>query len=100
VTVTKTQTGTNEDGSPHWNYDYDGPPDGGLLVTGPISGTVVLKDGTAYNVTEPCIEFAPGHDGPILHHVEKMHEAAGTFPDFTHVCTDRCGDEAETPIEK
>ncbi len=83
--------GTNPDGSPHVEYIYTGPEGGGLLVTGPISGTVVLADGTVYSVTPEVIEWAPGHEGPILHHIEKLHEAAGTFKGFSHVCTDACG---------
>ncbi len=103
--MTKTRIGTNPDGSPHFLYDFtcpdghteDGSCSAGLLLTGPISGTVALKDGTAYSVTPEVIEFAHDHEGGIQHHIEKMHEAAGyNNGDFKHVCTDRCGAEADT----
>jgi hypothetical protein len=110
--MTKEQVGTNPDGSPHFLYTYacdhgceanGGACTGGLLLTGPISGTVGLKDGTLYSVTPDVIEHGPGHSGQILHHIEKMHEKASTFTNvdgspFKHVCTEACGPEADAPV--
>lgn len=106
MSMTKERVGTNPDGSPHFLYDYtenspapEGVEPGGLMLTGPISGTVVLKDGTAYSVTPEVIEVGHGHTGPILHHIEKMQEAGGfNNGTFQHVCTERCGVEADAPV--
>ena len=111
MSLTKEQIGTNPDGSPRFNYTYacdhgceaNGEAcQGGLLVTGPVSGAVGLKDGSVHNVTNEVIEFAPGQDGPILHHIERLHEKAGTLlhadgTPFKHVCSARCGAEADAP---
>lgn len=114
MTMERTQIGSKDDGAPIWHYDYKGHPDdvegntGGLILTGPISGKVTLSDGTEYDVTPEVIEHAPGHYGPIAHHIDKMHEELGGVPvgpnmvrqghadgrPFTHVCTDVCGAEA------
>lgn len=91
------------EGTSRYEYDYDGHPDGGLMLTGPIATTITLKDGTVYDVTPEVIEHAPGHAGPILHHIEKFHEEMGGIPvgpnsirtPFTHVCTDACGMEKD-----
>jgi hypothetical protein len=111
MTVTKTQVlnedgsaKRNPDGSLFFDYAYEGDPAGGLLVTGPISGTIFLKNNASYNVTEPVIEFAPGDSGPILHHIERKHELAGTFTlangePFKHVCTEDCGEEADAALD-
>jgi hypothetical protein len=79
------------------NYAFDGS-DGmeGVLKTGPVSGAIVLKDGTVYNVTDDFIEHKPGHAGPINHHIEKLLEKAGTLmPGFHHACSDACGAEKD-----
>lgn len=114
----KTQIGTKEDGTPIFHYDYKGQDGdtegntGGLLLTGPVFGTVALSDGTTYDVSPEVIEHAAGHAGPICHHIEKMHEANGGIPagpnmvrvtthadgtPWTHTCTDACGTEATPP---
>jgi hypothetical protein len=107
MSITQEQVGVNPDGTPHINYTYacdhgceadGGACTGGLLVTGPISGTIGLSDGTLYSVTPDCIEVAPGHHGPLVHHIEKMHEKANTFPGFSHVCVAECGAEADAPV--
>ncbi len=97
MAVTKTRTGTNPDGSPFYDYAYscdhgcpEGECKGGLIVTGPISGTVVLSDGTPVSVTPDVIEHAPGQAGEILCLIEQMHERAGTFGDFVHEHTENC----------
>jgi hypothetical protein len=94
MTMTKTLDGTKIDGTPKYAYTYTGDPDGGLLITGPVSGTVRLADGTAYNVTPEVIEHGPGHAGPICHHIEVMHQESGFLgADFVHTCTEACGAE-------
>jgi len=97
MSVVKTRTGTNPDGSPFFDYAYtcdlghaDGECDGGLIVTGPIAGTVILADGSAVSVTPDVIEHAHGSAGEILCQIEQMHEKAGTFPDFVHTHTEAC----------
>ncbi len=98
MTITKTPIGVNADGTLRFNYDYDGHPDGGQLITGPVNGTITLSDGTVYNITPEIIEVAPGHAGPICHHIGKIHEQTGLFgPDFKHACSDFCGMEADIP---
>lgn len=104
-TLIKTLQGTNEDGTPHYNYATtdDFPEGGGVVRTGPISGTVSLKDGTVYDVSEDYVAHHPGHGGAIAHHIALLHERAGRLKaldaqgnevPFRHVCDDNCGDEA------
>jgi hypothetical protein len=99
---TRTETGVNPDGSIRYHHIYDGPEGGGILLTGPIAGAITLADGSAYDVTPGVIHHLPGHAGPILHHIEKIHESLGGVPvgnsgdrqPFTHTCTEACGAEA------
>lgn len=85
-----------------YDHKYIGPEGGGIVMTGPVGGTVRLSDGTVYDVTPAFIGHAPGHAGPIAHHIEKMHEQAGGLPvgkdgtrvPFKHVCSAFCGAEA------
>lgn len=102
-TMRKWQAGVNEDGTPHFRYEFDGPEGGGVVRTGPISGTLVLKDGTVYDVSEDFIAHHPGHGGPLAHHIGLLQERSGRLKaldangnetPFQHVCTDDCGDEA------
>lgn len=51
----KIRLGTNEDGTPQWLYSNDDPK-AHLVITGPITGDVTLKDGTTVNVTDAVIE--------------------------------------------
>jgi hypothetical protein len=89
------QIGVNEDGSPRFNHTYNGPEGGGVLMTGPVSATVQLKDGAIYDLTPAVIAHLPEHLGPLLHHIEMIHESTGRLgSDFSHVCTDACGAEA------
>jgi hypothetical protein len=89
-------------GGPHkYDYDYVGPEGGGHVLTGPAAGSVRLSDGTVYDVTPDVVAHLPGHAGPLVHHIERMHELAGGLPvgkdgarvPFRHVCTDFCGAE-------
>jgi hypothetical protein len=104
----------NENGTPRVKYTYTADHPGhveddgcGVLYTGPVKGTVVLSDGTRYDVGPEAIEFLPGHDGPICHHIELIHQAAGVLgalrdpqgvldDDGLHHCTEACGAEATT----
>lgn len=90
----KVQMGTNDDGTPHYRYFFDGPEGGGVIRTGPVSGSVVLKDGTVYDLSEDMIAHHPGHGGPLAHHIGLLHEKTGRLDAGTHVCTEDCGDEA------
>ena len=94
----------NENGTPRvkWTWDGSDMPEGsGVLVTGPVKGEIVLKDGTRYDVTPEVIEHLPGHGGPIVHYIEKRLEEQGRLRvlqpagDGSHHCTEACGSEAE-----
>ncbi len=94
----------NENGTPRvlWTWDGSDMPEGsGVLVTGPVKGEVVLKDGTRYDVTPEVIEHLPGHGGPLAHHIERRLEESGQLralrgsDDGTHTCTEACGPEAD-----
>ena len=52
MTLSKTYSHQNPDGTAHYVYASDKP----LVYTGPISGLVTLPDGTVYDVTEAVIE--------------------------------------------
>jgi hypothetical protein len=102
-TMRKELSGTNEDGTPHYRYYFEGPEGGGVVRTGPISGTVALKDGTVYDLSEDYVAHHPGHAGPLAHHIGMLHERAGRLQaldadgnpiPFRHTCDDFCGDEA------
>lgn len=67
MTITKTRLGTNEDGTPLYHYDC---PDGHVVITGPITGTVETKDGTVYNVDEHVIEIPAGAGGTVKRKTE------------------------------
>jgi hypothetical protein len=59
MALQKINVGTNEDGSPRWQYVN---PDGHLVITGPITGEVTLADGSTVNVTPDVIEAdSPEH---------------------------------------
>jgi hypothetical protein len=94
--ATKTFTGEkNPDGSPRFHFDWRNDPDflGAILFTGPISGTISLSDGAAYDVTDDIIQCKPEHVGPLQHHIHLRHVAAGREGIPPHVCTDDCGAE-------
>jgi hypothetical protein len=62
------------------------------LLTGPISGTISLSDGAAYDVTEDWIACREEHVGPLQHHIHKRHLAAGKDVP-AHECDEGCGFE-------
>jgi hypothetical protein len=84
MALVKTRIGNNEDGTAKWHYEYSGPEGGGVIKTGPVSGTVTLADGTVYNVTDEFIEHAPGHGNAIAFHIAKMHESSGRLGQLVH----------------
>ena len=51
------------------------------FLTGPISGTVVVDDGTTYDVTEFAIPVPREHVGMLHVAIHKAHHAAGRFLD-------------------
>lgn len=91
--LTKTYLGQNEDGTPHFHYESDGP----VLITGPVFGTFTTSDGTDYDVSEQVIEVqSEEHAGELAHLIGVHHENNG-HPDhdpaipFEHHCTASCG---------
>ena len=52
-----------------------------LMLTGPISGTMALSDGSAYDVTEEAIAVKPEHLDELQRTIHKAHHAAGRFLD-------------------
>ena len=51
------------------------------LLTGPISGTIAMADGSAYDVTPEAIAVKPEHVNELLLAIHKSHHAAGRFLD-------------------
>lgn len=76
MTVHMTRLGTNDDGSPHYHI-YSDDPTKALVWTGPIMGTVVLPDGTGYDITAPMIEVEPGHELLVSDAIGERHQAEG-----------------------
>jgi hypothetical protein len=52
-----------------------------LFLTGPIGGTVVLGDGSAYDVTDDVIAIKPEHQRELELGIHRAHHAAGRFLD-------------------
>ena len=76
--------GTNEDGSARFHYNFAEDGDnflGVALFTGPISGTLAMRDGTAYDVSENVIHCKPEHLEELKLTIHKAHHAAGRFFD-------------------
>lgn len=59
--------------------------DGHVVLTGPITGSVVCADGTAYDVTPPVVEVqSPEHAAEVAdligrHHAEHGHPTDKSF---------------------
>jgi hypothetical protein len=69
---------TNPDGTPLLHYISDGP----VVITGPISGDVVLPDGEHVDVTAPLVEARDDeHAAAIASAIGDRHEVEG-HPDF------------------
>jgi len=52
-----------------------------MLLTGPVSGTMAISDGSAYDVTPEVIAVKPEHRDELLRTIHKAHHAAGRFLD-------------------
>lgn len=52
-----------------------------VVITGPISGTISLADGSAYDVTPYHIAIKPEHADELHLAIHKAHHAAGRFLD-------------------
>lgn len=97
MTLLKYRLGDNEDGSPHYLY-VSNDPTKAAVITGPITGTVAVADGTVYDVTEAVVEVDLAHHGEIAHAIGIRHEeeghpkhrGEGDLP-FFHSCNDLCG---------
>ena len=94
----KTATGeVHEDGSPKFHFELtQDEVDAGLSVafaTGPVSGSVALRDGAVYDITDFWIAVRPEHAGPIAHHIHRLHNALGTPGVPEHACSEECGFE-------
>lgn len=77
MAIEKINIGTNPDGSAH--YLIRSTTDAPLLITGPITGTVELPDGSVYDVTPDVIEVWPeaGHELAISDAIGARHETEG-----------------------
>lgn len=54
---------------------------GHVVITGPISGTVQLDDGTTYDVTDTVIEVAsPEHAAEVAHQIGLRQESEQSHP--------------------
>lgn len=86
MALQKIRLGDNEDGTPHYFYRQT-DPSVPVIVTGPISGTVTLPDGTVYDVTDAVIEVAPGHELHVSDAIGARHVAEGhpRSDSFVHV---------------
>lgn len=51
------------------------------FLTGPISGTIAMADGAAYDVTDEVIPVRPEHVKELQLAIHKSHHAAGRFLD-------------------
>jgi hypothetical protein len=85
VAPQKMHLGTDPDGTPHFHYDFSTDPgfteNHVALYTGPIGGTLVLADGTAYDVSEQIIAVHKDHVAELTTAIHKAHHAAGRFLD-------------------
>jgi hypothetical protein len=104
-----------EDGVQRWHYYQDPPdPDKPIVMTGPVTGSVVLKDGTTYDVTADFVEVdATDQAQELMHKIGLYHEEHGhpshpsraasnydpLVDEFQHVCDDGCGVHARSPEE-
>jgi hypothetical protein len=62
-------------------------PDGQIHViqTGPVTGSVILADGTVYDVTPEHIQVDKAEHGPaVAFHIAKTHEASGRLGKLVH----------------
>lgn len=76
MAVTKIRLGTKDDGTPLYHYHQDDPTKA-VVITGPITGSVELPDGTVYDVTDEIIEVEPGHELLVSNAIGERHVAEG-----------------------
>jgi hypothetical protein len=88
-----------------FNYSFADPTDptgqrphpeflGHIVKTGPIAGTVALRSGNVYDVTEPYIHVLPEEGGEVACVLHRMHNANNTEGFGPHAHTVKCGREA------
>ncbi len=87
---------TNEDGTPAYHYHQD-DPNAPVVITGPITGSVVLPDGSVYDVTDPVIEVWPGHETHVAEaigarYADEGHPSHRDGAPFVHVPQDSSGE--------
>jgi hypothetical protein len=62
------------------------------VMTGPITGTVTLADGTEYDVSPELIQVASGeHQAEVAHLIAQRYITAGhpSDPDFIYVAPEK-----------
>ena len=98
----KSIQGKDDKGDPWANYSWvnraTGQPVDGFLghvmYLGPVlTGTILLADGSGYDLSPDYIDCKPEHVGPINHHIAKLLVDQGKLE--SHTCTDECGTERE-----
>jgi hypothetical protein len=59
---------------------------GHVVMTGPITGSVTLEDGTTYDVTQPFVEVDPDHAEEVAHLIGQRYADEGhpTDPNYTY----------------
>jgi hypothetical protein len=77
MAITRTYTGQNPDGTPHFDIVADGP----VILTGPVKGYITTADGTIYDVNEQFIEVAADHIDQVTDAIGMKHIEEG-HPDF------------------
>lgn len=73
MTLTKTNIGTNDDGTPRYHFHSDGH----VVYSGPITGHVETADGTRYDVSDHFVEVHPGHADEVAHLIGERYAAEG-----------------------
>ena len=82
MALVKTNIGTTPDGRPLFHYSGEH-----VVLTGPITGTVTLPDGTEVDVSEEAVEAAsPEQAEEIAHAVATRYAEEGhpTDPNFSY----------------
>jgi hypothetical protein len=100
----------NPDGSMRddFNYSFADPADptgqtphpdflGHIVMTGPIAGTVSLKNGKTFDVTPKYIHCLPEEGGQIACIIHRLHNANNDAGFEPHVHTEACGPEGASP---
>jgi hypothetical protein len=101
----------NEDGTfrADFNYSFSDPADptgqtphpdflGHIVHTGPIAGTITLRSGNVYDVTERYIHVLPEEGGEAACILHRMHNANNSPGYGPHEHIEKCGREAGLPV--